>query len=292
MPSVAALPSSTSFTNGVNSVPMIPSPTEVISVKTRTTLSARDRDTVRAPSRHSDTMLASRPFTSVSSTSAGAAFVEVRISWTRNAASRNVTPSTSTTALRPPMAATTPPTEPPTSRATWATWPLRALAVSRPSSSTSSGSIAESAVATNTSTTEVASSTAYTIQIRRGAVDQQQGQQPDRQQQVADHHRARPRPAVHEHPGEQPGHHLRQERRQQRPGRRERRAGDVVHGVDEADREHPVAGHRDQPGGQQQAQVAVRAEQSADGGPRDGRGGCSHPRHHSDITRMPQWCRP
>ena len=57
VPSVAALPSSTSLTNGVNSVPMIPSPTEVISVKTSTTLSARDRDTVRAPSRHSDTML-------------------------------------------------------------------------------------------------------------------------------------------------------------------------------------------------------------------------------------------
>ena len=162
VPRVAALPSRTSFTYGVNKVPMIPSPTAVIRLKTSSTLSTRERRTVDAPSRHSTAArrtAAAAPVAASSATSRGG-LVGVRISCTSSAASRNDAASTTTTAPSPPVAATTPPTAPPTSRATWPTCPFRAFAVSRPSPGTISGSIAESAVATNTSSTALAASTA------------------------------------------------------------------------------------------------------------------------------------
>jgi hypothetical protein len=90
-----------------------------------------------------------------------------------------------------------------------------------------------------------------------GVTDRDQRQQAGGEQQVRGHHRPFAVPPVHEDTGEGAQHDLGDERRQQDEGRRQRRAGEHVDVVSEADPQDPVAGHRDEARAEQQPQVPL-----------------------------------
>ena len=275
---------------------MIPSPTAVISAKTSSTRTAGWPHDARRPSAHSDPSRASRPRTTVS---AGAGWS----CWSRPPPdpARRADPEHQQRRDQEgggvedrdrgdPAERRGDPAE----RAADEPGELLDLAVQRvrgdqlrlvAPAATSRGSIACSAGVKKTSTT--ASQREHDVHhpdpVRD--VEQHQREQADGEQQVGGDHRALAVPPVHEDPGDQPDHDLGNERGEEGDRGGQRRPGDRVDRVGQTDTEQPVAGHRDQAGAEQQAQVAVPAQQL----PGSAEVHRWMPwRHHNDVVLMSQ----
>ena len=112
-------------------------------------------------------------------------FPDCRIRAISSAATRKVTASTIATAVMPPIAAATPPSPEPTSRARLRIWPLSAFAATSSSSGTTRGRNACSAGAKKTSTTDSTASTTYTSQIRSVPDTSRSGSRPRQSRRLA-----------------------------------------------------------------------------------------------------------
>jgi hypothetical protein len=171
-------PCRTCSTKGVNSVPMMPSPTLVTRAKIISARSTRCRAVSRSPSRSSLPTRAILARTGPPD-DPGPAVRPLVLTKTRRAAEATKLPaSTTVTAIMPPAAARMPPSAEPASRDTLETWPLSALAVSSSPSGTSRGTMACSAGEKNCWMAPSANITAKTIQTCAASRTSSSGSRP------------------------------------------------------------------------------------------------------------------